>query len=50
MGNLAHITLIRRTLVEDIHKKELKGVHFDLGELEVFLAHVKAQFSLSAQI
>ena len=50
MGSLGYIASVRRPLVKDIHKMELGGVHFDLGEPKVFLAHVRAQFSLSTQI
>ena len=50
MGSLVHIAPVRRPLVEDIHKIELEGVHFDLEEPRVFLAHVKAQSSFKIQI
>ena len=46
IGSLAHIAPIRRSLVGEIHKLEMNGVQFDLGESGVFLAYVRAQSSL----
>ena len=40
MGNLAHIAPVRRPLVEEIHKLEAKGVHFELGGSGLFLAYI----------
>ena len=50
MGSLAHITPVKRPLVGDIHKMEQERIHFDLGELKVFLAHVKTQPPLHTEI
>ena len=40
MGSLAHIAVIRRPLVEEIHKLEEGRVQFEIGEFGKFLAHV----------
>ena len=50
MDSLAHIAPIRRLLVEEIHKLEYEGVHFELGSSGLLLAHVWAQSSLIKQI
>ncbi|XP_072090478.1 uncharacterized protein [Arachis hypogaea] len=50
MGSLSHITLVRRPTVEEVHQLEDIGIQFDLVELGVFLAHVRAQSSLIEQI
>ncbi|XP_072054863.1 uncharacterized protein [Arachis hypogaea] len=50
MGSLAHITLVRRPIVKEVHQLEASGFQFDLGESRVILAHVWAQSSLIEQI
>ena len=50
MDSLAHIALVRRPLMEDIHKMDQEGIHFNLGEPEVFLVYVKTQFLVHTQI
>ena len=49
IGSLAHIAVMRRPLVEEIHKLEAEGVHFKLGGLGLLLAHIRAQSSLIEQ-
>ena len=50
MGSLAHIVPVRRPLVEEIHKLEAEGIHFELGDSGPLLAHVRARSSLIEQI
>ena len=50
MGSLAHITPIKRPLVEEIHKLETKGVQFELNKSRVLMAYIKARPSLAEQI
>lgn len=38
LSSLAHITPVRKPLVEDTYKLEQEGVHFDIGKPEVLLA------------
>ena len=46
MGSLVHIAPAKRPLVEEIHKLESEGVHFELGSSRLLLAHMQAQSSL----
>ena len=48
--SLAHATHARRLLVEEIHKLEFEGVHFELGSSGLLLAYVRTQSSLIEQI
>ena len=50
ISSLAHVALVRRHLVEKIHKLESEGVHFQLKESRILLAHIRAQSSLVEQI
>ena len=50
MGSLAHITPIRRPLIEEIRKLELKGVHFKLNGFGIFVACLRARSSLADKI
>ena len=50
MGSLAHITPIRRPLIEEIHQLELEGVQFELHGSRVFVACLKVRSSLADQI
>ena len=50
MGSLEHTAPARRLLLEESHKLESKGVHFELGSFGLLLTHVWAQSSLIKQI
>lgn len=40
MGSLAHMTLVRRPLVQEIHKLEQSGVKCEIVDKGAFLTHV----------
>ena len=42
MGNLAHISLVRRPLIKEVHKLEVDSVQLGLGGSGLLLAYVKA--------
>ena len=50
MGSLAHITPIKRPLIEEIHKLESEGVQFELKESGALVAYLRARSSLIEQI
>lgn len=46
MNSLAHITVVRRPLVKEMHKLKSNGVVMEAKELEILLAHIQFQASL----
>lgn len=50
MGSLAHISTSRRQLITKLHKLEGSGVHFEINDSGIFLAHIQLHSSLSDQV
>ena len=50
MGSLAHMTAVRRPLVQEIHKLQQHGVRFEISESGSFLAHIQSHSILIEKI
>ena len=50
MGSLAHISEVRRLLIEEIHSLEMDGIKFEIKESRVLLAYVELRSTLIDQI